>query len=250
MGPKVSEGVAAMSRPTSRFYIACSVFCLFFCSNTIGQRNLIDVPSGEIVEEKKIFVQQQAVIMKTGVNASSILTYGVGNNFEAGITIHQLVFKKSEGLEIDPESEEDNPDLLINLQQGFDVKDWLKLSIGSRSGFSAARSIADIRFVTFDYFTAQFLIGEHKLIAGPYYANSQYAGEGANVGAIGGVDLSVVKEKIDLIADFLTGDNAVSVINAGLQLSLPREWKLAIGAQFPMPDTANENGVLFQISKN
>jgi hypothetical protein len=250
MGPKVSEGVAAMSRPTSRFYIACSVFCLFFCSDTIGQRNLIDVPSGEIVEEKKIFVQQQAVIMKTGVNASSILTYGVGNNFEAGITIHQLVFKKSEGVEIDPESEEDNPDLLINLQEGFDVKKWLKLSVGTRSGFSAARSIADIRFVTFDYFIAQFVIGEHKLIAGPYYANSQYAGEGSNVGAMGGVDVSVVTEKLDLVADVISGDNALSVINAGLQISLPREWKVTVGAQFPMPGSGNENGVLFQVSKN
>jgi hypothetical protein len=107
---------------------------------SIAQRNLIDVPSGEIVERGKTFLQVQGVLAKHGLNSSAVFTYGLGSNFEIGLTFHQLVFKRSQGIEVNAEKPEENPDLLINAQKGFDVNDWFMLGIGTSSGVNAARA--------------------------------------------------------------------------------------------------------------
>jgi hypothetical protein len=57
----------------------------------LAQKNLIDVPSGEIVEKGKTFFQQQLSFDRTSLNGSTILTYGTGNNFEIGLNVHQFI---------------------------------------------------------------------------------------------------------------------------------------------------------------
>jgi hypothetical protein len=221
-------------------------------TNGLAQRNLIDVPSSEIVEAKKLFFQEQGVLTKEDINTSTIFTYGLGHNFEVGLTVYQLVFQRSQGVVIDAESPDDNPDFLINMQKGFTLSDWLTLGIGTRSGINAARSDQKITFVNFDFLNSHISINDDqlKLVAGLYYANDAYAGQGTNWGGMAGIDLTLVQDKLNLIGDMLTGDTSLSVFNAGIQISLPKEWKLILGAQFPFPGSDNSEAGVIQISKN
>jgi hypothetical protein len=218
----------------------------------LAQRNLIDVPSSEIVEEQKLFLQGQATFSLGKLGTSAIVTYGLGNDLEVGATFHQFVFKKSRGIEINQEHPEQNPDFLINAQKGFALTDYLRLGLGTRSGINAAKANEDLIFVNFDYLNGQFTIGEseHKLVVGTYYANTAYAGEGTKFGVMAGADIVLVKERLHLISDFISGTSALSVINTGLQISVGKEWQLTFGGQFPTPGSGNSSAAVLQISKN
>ncbi len=224
----------------------------FICHNTMAQRNLIDVPTSEIVEHKNFFFQEQAVITKGEVNTSTVFTYGLGRSFEIGLTLNQLDFKRSQGVEIHPETPEENPDFLINAQKSFDIKDWFKIGIGTRSGINAVKKNSDIRLVSFNFLNTKFDLAEdkYKLIAGLYYATEAYVSKGTNWGLMAGVEAALIKDKVSLVSDFHSGTSSISVINAGFEISLPKEWKIGISAQFPTPGSDNNNGAVLQLSKN
>jgi hypothetical protein len=229
-----------------------TVFNIFILQIAMGQHNLIDIPSSDIVEYKKVFFQAQAAFTKDEINTTTIFTYGFGKKIEVGLTLYQLDFQKSKGVEINPDEPEKNVDLLINAQKGFSIKDWFKIGIGTRSGINAAKDSKQITFVNFDYFNTQFstIENKHKFVAGIYYGNNAYAGEGTNWGLMLGVDATVLKEKIHFVSDFTSGNSSLSVVNAGFEISLPKEWKITIAAQFPVPGSDNNQGATLQISKN
>jgi hypothetical protein len=235
----------------SKLLVILTLMLAFF-NQVSAQRNLIDVPSSEIVERKKLFFQEQAVIGSKEFNTSTIFTYGLGKNFEVGLMLNQLIFKSAQGLEVNHEQPDEEPDVLINAQKGFDIKDWLQIGIGTRSGVNAAGEQSQIRFVNFDYLNSSFTFGkaEHKFVAGAYHANPAYAGEGTNWGVMAGIDAVLVKDKLHLLSDITSGTSSISVFNAGLEISLPKEWKLTLGAQFPTPGSDNDRAGIIQISKN
>jgi hypothetical protein len=243
------SGLLRYMRNAANFLHFCLL--LFVAFNSFGQRNVVDVPSGETLESKNLFFQEQAVFNKKGINTSTILTYGIGKQIEVGLTVYQLVFQKSKGVEISPEHPEDNPDFLINAQKGFDISNSLRLAIGTKIGAHAINK-NDFQFANFSYCVGQISIGEseHKLIGGGYYANAGYAGPGTNLGAMIGLDFTVVKEKLHCVGDFMSGNNSLSVFNAGFEISLPKKWKVTLGAQFPVPGSDNEDGAILQVSKN
>jgi hypothetical protein len=87
------------------------------------------------------------------------------------------------------------------------------------------------------------------VIAGGYYANDQYAGDGNRAGVMAGVDIVIRKDAINLLADFTSGKNALSVVNMGIEFQLPNNWAVTLGGQVPVPDSDNEPAALIQISR-
>lgn len=234
------------------FVVACLMGVLV--SNTgVAQHNLFDVPSTEIVEYKKLFFQQQATVSKEGINTATTFTYGFGYNFEIGINVHQLDFKRAQGIEVDPQHHpEETPDFLINMQKAFIITSDFQIGIGTRSGISAAKHNEEVKFVNFDYLNGEFDIsdGDYVFIGGIYYANDQYAGQGTKWGVMAGVDLALIKNSISFIGEVFSGNSSLSVFNTGLEFTLPKNWKIEIGAQLPVPGSDNNSGGVIQISKN
>lgn len=193
------------------------------------------------------------VITSGQLNTSTLVTTGLGKDFEIGLSIHQLIFQPSasELIPIDPEKPEENPDLLINAQKGFDIQDWWTIGVGLRSGVNAAKARRDITFANFNYLNNQFSLpnSETKGIAGVYYANQAYAGKGNHWGAMIGAEVELVKDKLSLMGDYLTGNSSLSNINLALQLSLPKEWQLTVGTQLPGPGSDNSVGGVIQIAR-
>jgi hypothetical protein len=230
----------------------CLTAAFVCCVHTscVAQKNLIDVPSGEIVEKAKSFFQQQLNINNKSVNASTIFSYGLGHNFEIGLNVNQLYFERGEGVQIDSSEPEENPDFLVNLQKGFSVSDKYDVSIGTRSGIAAFKNGDESEFATFNYLNNSItFLSDHKFIVGGYYTNDQYAGKGNKAGVMAGLDIIIKKDAIDFLADFTSGKNALSVINLGFEFQVLKSWTLTFGYQFPVSGSNNEAAGLIQISR-
>jgi hypothetical protein len=244
-------GLLSMNNLVSVQTMVTVLVVLLTAADSHAQRNIFDVPTAEIVEYNVIFLQGQGVFNSEEVSTGATITFGLGYNFEVGVSVNQLVFTRSDGVNINSEKPEENPDLLVNAQKGFELGSGVRLGIGTRSGIDVAQSEQKHHFVTFDYLTSQFTLGgAHQITGGVYYADNEYAGAGTHFGAMGGVDLSFAKQKLHVLAEFLTGNSALSVINTGFQIDLPRQWQLSAGAQLSFPGGDNKPGAIFQISKN
>lgn len=216
-----------------------------------GQKNLVDIPTAEIVGKNKLFFQAQASYAPRNLSTGLTLTYGAGRNFDVGLTLHQFVFQDGKGLEIDPSQPENNPDFLCNVQKGFPLNERSTISCGTRSGINAADNGSKIGLVTFDYLSVHLRTKkDHLLVGGVFYGNEPYSGKGNNWGAMGGFDISVIRNKLNLVSDLTTGNNSLSVINGAIDLSLGQQWKLTIGAEIPFPGSSSQEGVYLQIAKN
>jgi hypothetical protein len=127
----------------------------------------------------------------------------------------------------------------------------VNLGIGTKSGLSAAREWNDIQFMNFSYLNSHFTIPEteNNLVIGTYYANNAYAGDGNSLGVMIGVQAEVIKDKLNIIGDYLSGINTLSIINLGLQMPLYQQWQLALAVQLPSPGSGNNHGGVIQFSK-
>jgi hypothetical protein len=227
----------------------------YWNSTAYCQRNLVDVPTSEIVEQKAFFFQEQINISNRQFITSTILTFGPVKTFEVGLMLNQLTFNTrphKQVITIDPETPEYNPDFFLTAQKGFEVTDWLTLGLGTRIGLNAAPSFTKTSLVDFTFANAQFSLpqSETMFIAGLYYGNKQYEGEGNNFGLMLGTQINIVKDKVDFIADFTSGHNTTSVMNIGPQISLGKDWQVATAAQLPAPGSHNDYGLVIQLAKN
>jgi len=72
----------------------CCVLLLlfFFTAISKGQINIFEAPTAEVSEEGCLFFQQGVKISDRNIQASTIFTWGLGKNFQAGFNISQLTF--------------------------------------------------------------------------------------------------------------------------------------------------------------
>ncbi|MBO9702986.1 MAG: hypothetical protein J7604_22415 [Sporocytophaga sp.] len=92
------------------------LFILLCSIKANAQKNLIDVPSSEIVEFKKIFFQTQSSIINRNISTSIITTLGLKTNWKTGIMINQLTVHTrplNRKLNIDKEEPSQNPDIFL-----------------------------------------------------------------------------------------------------------------------------------------
>jgi hypothetical protein len=146
--------------------------------------------------------------------------------------------------------ERHNPHFLVNFQKAFNITEAYKMSFGTQTGLTLPVYQAKITVPSFSYLNNAFDLGQWgKYYLGGYYANHAYAGPGNNVGLMAGVDLPILKGKVHLMGDLMTGNNDISVAVVGAVFYLPSNWQLSFGAQLPMPRGHNDYGMVFEITK-
>lgn len=222
--------------------------CLLLCSAGYAQNNIITVPVAEPVAEKKLYLQPGVVANASSVQFANILTYGLGWDFQAGVTITDLTLKYGPGdtllpiYSVDPGS---NPDVLINLQKGFKLGSNAWVAVGTLSGVNLSASA--VGFSTFNYVNAQTkVLGENLLLLGVYQGNGwRLATKGSRFGLLAGFKIPVTQH-LTVAADFISGNHARSFINAGLGLKLTDEWSTYAGAVIPAPESGNKFGGTLQ----
>jgi hypothetical protein len=207
-----------------------------------AQQNLFNVPSSEITEKNKFFFQQQFNFASLG-ESNTTVDFGLGNDLEIGINLFNLnVYSNTTGLT--------NPNFLFNFQKAFNINEIYKVSFGTQTGLTPPLYNATIRIPSFSYINnAVDLEKWGKYYLGSYYANPAYAGSGDSFGIMAGIEYPLISNKMHLMGDILSGNNAISVAVLGFVLFLPANWQLSFGAQIPSPSSNNEYGMVFEITK-
>jgi hypothetical protein len=231
-----------------------TVLFFFSVQYAHAQQSLFSIPTSEITKAKKLFFQQQFNITED-VESSTTFTYGLGQNWEVGLGVSNLKMSprgNEHFIQLDSDLPEKNPRLVLNLQKGFDVAEWMKIGIGTSTGLSSAASWNQVSLTDFSYANTQFKIWRKnlRLLGGGYYINEAFAGPGSRWGYMVGFDLPIVPKKLRLQGDYFSGLHSHSLITAGLAWVFRNHWQLGIGGQMPGPGTSNPYGAVIQLSTN
>lgn len=225
-----------------------TILLLVVAFTSYAQKNFFNVPMAEMVETGKLYMQPGATISEQ-IQLSSVFTYGIGRHVQAGINVRDVTinYKSKENVfpyrTVDPAV---NPDVRANLQTGFDLSNTFKIGLGTQSGYNIAGKGVD--FSSFNYLNLQADVGQSKFVIGSYYGNDTFVVEGNNTGLMAGLEIPLGTDKVNLMADYISGTNARSSINLGLEFKVGPKWKLALGAQVPSPGSGNSPGGIIQFS--
>lgn len=218
-----------------------------YAGKTSAQQTIFEMPSSQITAEKNFFVQQQIIIKKAGAESNSIAVYGLGLGFEAGVTVaHVQLYRPAAPAET-PAAAASQPDVLINAQKAIHLNEQIHLGWGTRSGANIAPAARSWSLATFNYLNGHYALkgANNFIVLGGYYTNQAYAGPGTEMGAMIGVQHVLIKEKLFAMADFVSGNNDIAGLSAGLQLNVGA-WALAMGGR--LGKGLREPGGIVQLS--
>jgi hypothetical protein len=233
--------------------LAFSATAYFVFSQTLyAQQNLFNVPSGTITRKDEVFLQEQMNLGKFG-ESNTTIDYGLGNNWEVGLNIFKVNLYPGNVVPLSGESNEDA--LLINIQKGFRPFEVLVFEIGTQHGISANNAAQQVDYLNFTWSVARWTPEDSRfkgtLVSGVYYGNKNFLGAGNEFGWMAGVEYPLWREDISFVADFISGVNSssVAVIGAQWTLSEKKGWQVSLGAQLPSPNSGNDYGAVFELTK-
>lgn len=222
------------------------------CPNASAQQNLFNVPSGTITQKHEIFLQEQINFSRFG-ESNLTIDYGLGNDWEVGLNIFKVNLYPGNLRPLPGESNEDA--VLFNVQRVFHPLERIDFEIGTQNGISANNADQRVDFVDFSWGVARWTPTESwfngSLIAGPYYGNKNYLGNGNEFGYLLGVEHPTRCDRLALVADYISGTNSSSVAVIGFQWYLSKElgWQISLGGQLPSPGSGNDYGAVFELTK-
>jgi hypothetical protein len=228
---------------------------IFFARPVLAQRNVVNVPTSQIVQKPHMFFQEQVTILQGRIQSGTVFTWGLGKNFEAGFNLQELTINHlGKPYIVNDRSRQGNSlDVMFNFQKGFEVKDWLVLAIGTMSGTNIpGRNNPNWKFSTFTYGNILLSVPNtsHCITLGGFYSNVTYAGLADSPwGFMASLNAELVKDKLQLTADFIPGSKSFSSVNAGFQVPISEKWQFALVAQFPSPGSNNQYGGVVEISR-
>lgn len=222
--------------------IAPLLLVFLFPSLCTAQQNLFNVPSAEIADEGDVFFQQQFNFTNVAASNSTI-DYGLGHNLEVGANVLVDSDVARDG------SDATNPDLLGNLQKAFDINDTYKVSLGTQTGISPNFRSGSSKLSEFSYLMNAFNFEKYgKFYLGGYLANKTYGSGTSPGGALVGLDYPLFPEKLNIVADLITGRGKMSVGVVGMCARLTSNWQLSLGAQVPAPASHNNAGIVLELT--
>ena len=225
------------------------MLCLLISFSGFAQKNVIAVPLAEVVDKKKVLIQPSVTFNKDLLQLGNILTFGLGNNFQAGITLTDVTLNfgpENEFFPIEKVQPGVNPEILLNLQKGFKITDKTWIAIGTLTGANIATE--GTNFSMFSYINGQTNVGKNTILLGIYHGEETYlVTDEKEFGILAALEIPVT-QKWTLLGDYISGDNARSYIQTGLEVKLNSEWSIMGGAGFPAPDSGNKTIGIVQIS--
>jgi hypothetical protein len=215
-----------------------------------AQQNLFNVPNGKITNLGEMFFQQQFNFSRQVGSSNSTFDFGLGRDFEAGFNI--LDVNMYENLDAPTGPAQVNPDLLFNMQKGFELVDevW-HLGIGTQMGINPARRSKQVRYQALAWAINEFTMPDEgaSFYAGGYYANTAYGGPGNRFGGLFGIEVPIIKDRLHFQADWITGNRDISQIVVGGVIMFENQWQLSIGGMLPAPRSHNPYGVVIEFTR-
>ena len=223
---------------------------LLLSTSMFSQKNIITVPLAEVVGKKKVLVQPGISASEDLLQVGNILTFGFGSNFQGGITVTDVTFNYGPEGEFFPVEKVQpglNPDVLINFHKGFKLSNKTWVAIGTLTGGNIAGE--GINLSMFSYINGQTtLFGDNMVVLGVYHGEeTRLVTDEKKFGFLAGLQVPV-SQKVNIVADYISGNNARSYINTGLSIKLSSDWSLIPAVGFPAPDSGNKTLGIIQLS--
>ena len=226
------------------------VLIFLFNYSAFAQKNIVAVPLADVVAKKKVLIQPSVAASKDALTFGNVLTFGFGNNFQAGINVTDVTFNfgpEDVFFPIEQVQPGVNPEVLVNFQKGFNLNSKTWLAIGTLTGANIATEGSN--FSMFNYINGQTQVfGKNIVLLGAYHGEETYlVTNEQKFGIMAGVEIPLT-QKWTLLGDYISGNNARSYIHTGLAVKLGSEWSLMGAAGFPAPDSGNKTTGILQLS--
>lgn len=225
-----------------------------------GQQNLFNMPTSDITVKSKLFFQQQINLLNDGTAMlNSTFCYGLGGDFEVGFNVLGIFLNPSYPGVVETNSDISNPPVYpyftINLQKALTLSKTFKVALGTQAGYSVG-----MHFGNFTYLNVVTAIPRYhlKLITGVNHGSESFLGPGdlnplfsSSFDPIGyqvGLEQEILKEKLMLQAEHISGEHTLGVSVLGLGYHLTDHWILSAGYQFSSAGNNTPNSVIVEFT--
>lgn len=241
-------------------YIPVTILLLFGFTVAQAQQNFFNVPSSDITEKHKLFFQQQANFLVDGSLAlNSTFCYGLGRQFEIGVNFLGVYMNTASLGVVETNDDAANspvyPFFTVNLQKAFILNSTFKVGIGTQMGFSPG-----MHFGSFSYLNVVTAIPQirAKVVTGINHGTDTFLGPGDlnplfssaydPVGFQLGFEQEIIKEKLSILAEHISGTHSLGVSVLGLGYHLTQNWVISTGYQFSSSGNGTPNSLVFEFT--
>lgn len=222
----------------SRFSISLLFSILFlFQYNAFPQQNFFNVPSNDITLKNKIFVQEQVNINQI-FQSNFTFDVGLGKGWHTGANIIGVDFYNTKYSFAENEKGDKDifePLFLLNIQKAWQLRSEFNFSFGSNQGLNIDFLNGKAHYAQFDFGLLGNNIWKHAICAtyGLYFGNAGYFQNSESIGFMAGLDASLIRNKLHLVFDYISGRTPASVSVLGISYFLNPYFPISLGWQIP-----------------
>jgi hypothetical protein len=238
--------------------IGASIACLVLSAAApcAAQQNFFNVPAADITKTGKIFFQEQLNVLTTQkkLQSNSHFCFGLPYDLELGFNVSHVNIKAFDR-RILPANTRDrseplSPLLLITAQKAVPVTDTFYFTFGTATGGNFGGPLSTTRPATLTYGNAVLMLEKPhaRLVAGGYYGNDVYLGEGAGLGVWFGAEVQLLPERVHLVADWISGSHDLGIGSLGANVFFTRDVSLVFGPILPNPGSGNGTGYILELN--
>jgi hypothetical protein len=214
-------------------------FAFLLARHAAAQATFFQVPSGEITKPADFYVQQQNTLTDQ-LDVAGQVAVGLGAGFDIAANVYNLDIGRKDGkfelLVNDSDREEPfGPLLLLGAQKQFEFTETLGATAGFQLGPNVGGDSTNV--ATRAYALGTLVLGENThCSAGGYVANGIFLGGKSVRGAPwGGCDVELVKDLLEIAADWDLGAHGSGGVSVGPQLRIFQAFAVAVGVRAPNP---------------
>jgi hypothetical protein len=226
---------------------------LLLPAGLMAQQNFFNVPSSEITEPNKVFLQQQLNLFTNSCVSNTTFCYGIGHEAEVGVNLLGVTYdNQKQSLINSPEGDQPVfPSFGINAQKQIEISEGYQISVGGQLLFP--RQPRDAEF--YGYLNNRLHIDKLKLIAGLFVGNNYYFDSETRfndqnkwVGVQCGVEYELIEDRLYFQSDYITGRTALSNLIVGGAYKMLPQLILSAGYQFPNYSVTSTKGLVVELT--
>jgi len=222
-----------------------------------AQQNYFNVPSSDITEKNKIFIQHQINIASDVIQNNTTFDLGLGDNYEIGINVLGINFENQRNTYsfFTTNTPPYAPFLMINAQKKVFLNEEFSLAAGIQQGISAGNVKKNGGYYYFNSVFKNESMGL-KITFGTYYATNSFVGKGKRLysenglGIHSGIEKSIIHKKVVFQSDFISGQHSLGEIVIGGAYFLSKDLILSSGYQLPTFNSMSGKALVFELTYN
>ena len=208
----------------------------FFCSQAQAQQTIFNVPSADVLEKGKVFLQHESQFSGKFGLFTHYSSFGVGKNTELDLTLFGVGTKKVR-----------NEVLGVGFKTSLPIheKSETKLTVGSLVPVSLTGGGVGGYF--YSHLSTRLPKLKTRITSGVFVGTTTLFGRDF-ISYIAGIEQPLTK-RFGLVMDWYSGKHSNGFLIPGFYYSFPKNTTLWAGYQIPNNRANGNNGFVIEISK-